>query len=219
MFSEEILTKEIPFLNLNDSGSFALSLMEDMKIKHLPVVNEGVYVCLVSEKDVFQMANPNDSIKEISLFAPYVREGIFILEILRIMNKNQLDLIPVINAKEEYQGVVTQRLLLEKLDELCNKNPGGALIALEMNPQDYFLSQLIHLVEQNEARVLNLFSYLEEETAKQIVLLKIDLEDAGSVLRSLERFNYIVRYYSQKQILNDDTMQNRLNELMYYLEI
>jgi hypothetical protein len=109
--------------------------------------------------------------------------------------------------------------LMEKLNELSNMGNEGALIVLEINPRDYLLSQMIHLVEQNNAKVLHVFNYMEEETSKQIVTFKIDLEDASPVLRSFERFNYKIRYYLQKQTLNDETLRNRLNELMYYLEM
>jgi hypothetical protein len=109
--------------------------------------------------------------------------------------------------------------LMEKLDELSNMGNEGALIVLEINPRDYMLSPVIHLVEQNNAKVVHVLTYIEEETSKQIVILKIDLEDASSVLRSFERFNYKVRYYLQKQASNDETLHNRLNELMYYLEM
>jgi hypothetical protein len=109
--------------------------------------------------------------------------------------------------------------LMEKLNEFSNMGNEGALIVLEINPRDYMLSQIVHLVEQNNAKVLHVFSYMEEETSKQIVILKIDLEDASPVLRSFERFNYTVRYHLQKQVLNDETLQNRFGELMYYLEM
>ena len=219
MFSKDFLTKDIPPLNLTDSGSVALSQMEDFKLKHLPVVNGTNYVCLVSEKDIFQMRNPKYSIKNITLFAPCVGEEAPVLEILRTMSKNQLTLLPVVNLNGEYKGAITQNRLIKSLDELCNKDFDGALIALEVNPQDYSLSQIIHLVEQNSANVLSVFSYIEEKTSKQIVLLKVDLEDASPILRSFERFNYTIKYHVQKQGLNDETMQNRLNELMYYLEM
>jgi hypothetical protein len=108
---------------------------------------------------------------------------------------------------------------LEKLNEISNVGNEGALIVLEIDPCNYLLSQIAHLVEQNNAKVIHVFSYMEEETSKQIVILKIDLEDASNVLRSFERFNYTVRHYKQKQILNDERTRNRLDELLYYLEM
>ncbi|MDR0864250.1 MAG: CBS domain-containing protein [Candidatus Symbiothrix sp.] len=219
MFSKEFLTNEIPVLNLHDTGNFALSQMEDYKLKHLPVVNEGRYVFLISEKDVFGMENPKDSIENISIYAPLVNEDTSILEVLQVIVNNRVTVLPVVNSQGEYLGAITYANLLEKLGELCNAGHSGSLIALELNPQDYSLGPIVHLVEQNNAKVLNVFSFMEEKTDKLVVLLKIDLEDAANILRSLERFNYPVRYYAQKQMLTDEIMRSRLNELMFYLEL
>lgn len=108
---------------------------------------------------------------------------------------------------------------IDPINELSNISNEGAWIVIETDPQDYCLSHLAHLVEQNNARIIDLFSYLDEETAKTFIGFKIDLEDAANVIRSLERFNYSVKYYIQKQGLTDETMKNRLDELIYYLEM
>ncbi|MDR0507108.1 MAG: hypothetical protein LBH32_09890 [Dysgonamonadaceae bacterium] len=111
--------------------------------------------------------------------------------------------------------------LIEKLNEISNAGSNGASIVLEINPRDYMLSQIAHLVEQNNAKLLHVFTFMEEETSMLIVILKIDLEDATYVLRSLERFNYVVRSCLQKQSSdsNSETLCKRLDELMYYLEM
>ena len=109
--------------------------------------------------------------------------------------------------------------LVEKLNEWINIGNEGAAIVLEINPVDYLLSPIAHLVEQNNARLLHVLSYSDEETSTRIVILKIDLEDASAVLRSLERFNYTVLACLQKQAVNNETLQNRFGELMYYLEM
>ncbi len=219
MLSKEFLTKQIPVLKTTDSGSFALSQMEDLKLKHLPVVKENQYICLLSEKDVFLMNNPEDHIENITWYAPCVGEETSVLEVLNIMGKNKLSLLPVVGASGEFLGAVTLGALTEKLSEISNAGSHGALIAIELNTQDYSLSQIVHLTESNNAKILSLFSYPVEATAKMILLLKIDLEDASPVLMSLERFNYKVLYYAQKQGLMDETMKSRLDELMYYLEM
>lgn len=219
MFSKEFLTDQIPVLSVEDTGSFALSQLEDIKLKHLPVLNDNKYAFLISEKDIFSMKNPEKPIKGLSIFAPMVSEKTSILDILRIIDQYRLTLLPVVNSEGDYKGVITLSNLLEKLGELSNVSRDGAIISLELNPQDYTLSHIVHLVEQNNAKILTLFSYVEEKTSKVILILKIDLEDASNVVRSLERFNYPVKYYAQKQMLCEETMRNRLDELMYYLEL
>lgn len=219
MLCEEILTKEIPVLEKTSSGSQVLILMEELKIRHLPAAEEGKYLFLLSEKDLFNMDDPEKSIDNISVYAPYVYKKTPILEALYLINKNQLTFLPVINEDGELEGGITLPSLIEGLNEITNAGSNGALIAVEVNSEEYVLSQIIHLIESNNAYVLSILSYCIKETSKQLLLIRINLEDATPVLRSLERFNYTVKYYAQRQILSDETMKNRLNELMYYLEM
>ncbi|MDL2222744.1 hypothetical protein LJB98_01435 [Bacteroidales bacterium OttesenSCG-928-M11] len=111
------------------------------------------------------------------------------------------------------------RKKIDEVNSISNVSLEGAWVILEILPQDYSLSQLSHLVEQNNARIMNLISFLDEETSKSFLALKLDLEDASNVVRSLERFDYLVKYLIQKQSLTDETMKNRLDELMFYLEM
>jgi len=219
MFCEEILTKEIPALTKTTKGSLALSIMGDVKLKHLPVIQDDKYLYLLSEKDLFEMNDLENEIENSYYYAPHVEEKTPVFEILHVMSTDNLDYLPVINKSGDFIGGVTLPLLIEKLDEICNAGSPGAIIGIEVNPQDYVLSQLVHLVESNNARVQSLFSYPIKETGKQILLLKVDLEDASPILMSLERFNYTVRFCIQKQGLRDEVMKRRLDELMYYIEM
>jgi FOG: CBS domain len=219
MFCEEMLTKEIPTLTPKTKGSQALNIMGEIKIKYLPVIQEAKYLYLLSEKDLFEMNDLEEEIGNSYYYAPHVNKKTPVFEILHIMSKDNLDYLPVINENGELIGGVTLPLLIEKLDEICNAGSHGAIIGIEVNPQDYVLSRLVHLVESNNAHVQSLFSYPVKETGKLILLLKVDLEDASPILMSFERFNYTVRFYIQKQGLRDETMKKRLDELMYYIEM
>lgn len=219
MFCKEILIKEIPVLKPSDSGLHALALMDDLKLKHLPVVKDGTYIYLLSERDVTDMKNPEALIENTCFYAPYVWEESSVLEALQVMSKDLLTLLPVVADNGEYAGAITLPVLIENLSEISNTGSEGALIAVELNQQEFVLSQMIHVIEANRAKVLSLFSYVDKETGRQILLFKIDLEDASPVLRSLERFNYPVKYYRQKQMLPDEILKSRVEELIHYIEL
>jgi len=55
--------------------------------------------------------------------------------------------------------------------------------------------------------------------ADLLVSLKLDADDPSAVLRSFERFNYRIVYYFMRKGVVTDTQQERLDELMYYLEM
>ena len=81
------------------------------------------------------------------------------------------------------------------------------------------LSEIALIAEQNNARIINFFSYIEEKSGNMQFFMKINLEDATPILRSLERFNYKVISYYQQNNVADDIMQQKLDELLYLIEM
>ena len=219
MLAKEFLIKQIPLLKSSDTGYVALSLMEEYKLRHLPVAENGKYIFLLSERDIFAMTDIKNSVENTGLYAPYVSGETSVLEALQVMSNNQLTLLPVVNREGIYEGAITLPVLIEKMAELTGAGLKGAVIALELNAADYVLSEIARLTEANNAGILSLLTYPVKGTSKLIILIKIDLEDASPVLRSLERFNFNVLYYSQKNGLVNDVMRNRLDELIYYIEM
>ena len=43
MLVKDFITKEIPVLKSFDTGEYALTLMDDYKLKHLPVVSDNSF--------------------------------------------------------------------------------------------------------------------------------------------------------------------------------
>jgi hypothetical protein len=81
------------------------------------------------------------------------------------------------------------------------------------------LTDIARLVESNQAHVLSLFSYLEKKTGRLQVIIKVDLEDASPIVRSFERFNYKVLYAFMEKGVIDDLLQQRVMELVHYMNI
>ena len=214
-----MLNKLIPVLSTMDTGYYALSLMDELKLKHLPVVDAGIYSFLLSEKDIFQLPTTRSAIAKVGVFAPCVQENTSIIDVLHVMAKDKLSLLPVIDPDGKYLGAITIDILIEKLNEITNTGINGSIIALAIDSLDYNLSHIAGLAESNNAVILTLFTFPIPQTNQLTVLLKTNLEDASPLLRSLERFNYHVLYYSQKEGMVDEIMKKRLDEFMFYLEI
>lgn len=219
MLVKDFITKEIPVLKSFDTVEFALAQMDDFKLKHLPVLHDGVYRYLISEKELFAYPGTAMKIGDSSSFAPFVMPEHHLYEVLRLVSHFNLSLIPVINAEGEYQGVVTRDRLTDVLAEVCNVETEGSVIVLELQPQDYVLTEISRLIESNNAHVLSLFTHIDRETGKLILSVKIDLEDASPVIRSFERFNYTVLYYFMKKGMVDDLLKKRMDELLYYMNM
>lgn len=95
----------------------------------------------------------------------------------------------------------------------------NSLIILEIPTQDYTLTEIARLVEGNNARIISLSSILISGGNDLLVSLKLDVSDLSTVLRSFERFNYNIVYYFMKEGEITDKLQERLDELLYYLDM
>ena len=219
MLVKDFITKEIPVLKKYDTGEYALALMDDFKVKHLPLVNEGVCQCLVAEKDILTMSDLSAVIDSSGLFSPTITDDANLHEALAMITRYGLSLLPVVDSQGAYLGSITRERLVDVLSDLCCADAAGSVIVLEVMPQDYSLADIARLVEANHAHVLNVLYSQEKETGRLLITIKIDLEDASPVIRSFERFNYTVRYHFMEKGLVDDMLSQRMNELLYYMNM
>jgi len=220
MLTKDLISKNITPLKTSDTGETALGLMEDFKVLHLPIVNESIFLGLISEKDIFEMHNEKEAIgnHKLSLFAPFVYENQHFFDAIETATRLNLTLIPVLNEKEEYLGVISLSSLLKKAAELLNTNGPGGLIILETKKYDYVLSEIARIVEGENAKILS-FSTNMKPNGSLLITLKINTENISAVLRSFERFGYHIFSYFMNTENEDNTYEKRLNEFLHYLQV
>ena len=94
-----------------------------------------------------------------------------------------------------------------------------SLIILDVPIQDYTLAEIARLVEDNNARIIRSESHPLKDGSSLLVSLKLDIADITAVLRSFERFSYNVVYYFMREGEISETHEDRLKELIHYLEM
>lgn len=219
MLAKDFITKDIPVLKSFDTVEYALTLMDDFKLKHLPLVKDAIYQGVLSERELLAVSDVASPIVQSVLFCPCVPENGHLHEVLSLLTRYRLTILPVVAADGKYLGSISRESLIDLLAELSNADASGSAIVLEVNPQDYSLADIARIVESNQAHVLNLFSRVDKDTERLLLLLKIDLEDASPVIRSFERFNYTVRYHFMEKGMVDELLQQRMNELLHYMNL
>ena len=219
MLVKDFITKEIPVLKNFDTAEYALALMDDFRLRHLPLADDGIYVGLVSEKDLLALPDPRKPIGDLRVPALSVPVGGDLHEALGLMTRYGLSLLPVVDERNGYVGALTRDKLVDVLAELCGAEAEGSVIALELLPRDYSLTDVARIVESNQAHVISLLSMQDKDTGRLVVVLKIDLEDASPVIRSFERFNYTVLYHCMERGVVDEELQRRVGELVRYMNI
>ena len=219
MLAHELISDIVTALKTSDSGNTALSWMEVFRIKHLPIVNHREFLGLISDADIYDLNNANEPVgnHELSLQKPYVTEDQHIYEVIEVLSRLELTLVPVLDKEMHYLGVITQEELTRKFAHLSAMQQPGGIIELEMNQHDYSLSEISQIVESNNARILSLYVASSDDNARLRVTLKINLTDLTSILETLNRYSYTVVSSHMNNEDLDEFYQDRFDTFLKYL--
>ena len=193
--------------------------MEVFRIKHLPIVNHREFLGLISDADIYDLNDPDEAIgnHELSLQKPFVNEDQHIYEVIELLARMELTLVPVLNQEKQYLGVITQEELTRKFAHLSAMQQPGGIIELEMNQIDYSLSEISQIVESNNGRILSLYVASSDDNLRLRVTLKINLTDLTSILETFSRYNYqVVSSHMNDEDL-DEFYQERFDGFLKYL--
>jgi len=219
MIAKEMLSDVIPSLRTSDTGISALNWMDIFKVTHLPIVNDKEFLGLISENDIYDLNMPEEPLgnHQLSLVRPYVIDSQHILEVVDLASRLKLSLVPVLDQRKNYLGVITATDLLHYFaEQSALKNPGG-IVVLELNHNDYSLSQIAQIVEGNDAKILGM-GITTQPTSTQIELsLKLNVTDVTSIIQTFNRYNYTVLGSYMKHDDEEDLLEDRFNLLMRYL--
>lgn len=220
MLAKQLITESIIPLKTSDTGKDALNLMNEYKVSHLPIVNNIDFLGLISEADINNLNNTKAPLGNhlLSLTHPFVTEYQHIFEVIKLIASLKLTLVPVLNDKNHYLGVITLNNLVDYFSKIIAvQNPGG-IIVLEINYNDYVLTEIAQIIESNDAKILSLYVTSHPDSTKMELTLKINKIDIHSILQTFNRYNYIIKAsYSEGDDFDD--LQERYESLMKYLNI
>jgi len=218
--ARDLISDDIPPLKTSDTGMKALAWMDEFHVTHLPIVNHTEFLGLISESDVLDLNNPHEPIgaHSLSLNNPYVRDYQHFYDVLKVISTLKLTLVPVLDENDKYLGIIPLSKLLGELANMASiKEPGGLLV-LELNINDYSLSEIARIVESNDCKILSLYISSPIDSTKLEVTLKINRIDLSAVIQTFERFNYIVKA-SFHESIQDDSLNERFEGLMNLLDL
>jgi acetoin utilization protein AcuB len=194
--------------------------MEDNKCEHLPIVSEdNDYIGLVSETQLLSASNEKSLADFKSPFLkPAVKEEEHIFAVVKLMTELNLTLIPIIDKNEKYIGSISQHNVIKELSQFVSATDPGGIIVLEMNKRDYYLTQIVSIIEGNESKVLGVYTSPAADSTKVDVTIKVNTEDLSRIIQTFERFNYTVLATFHQGSYEQD-MKNKFDEFMHYLSI
>jgi acetoin utilization protein AcuB len=221
MVAKDLISEVIPSLKTSDLGQTALNWMEIFRISHLPIVNNQEFLGLISDTDIYDMNQPDEPIgnHSLTLYKPYVTTEQHIFEVIGLASRLKLSVVPVLDSKNHYKGVITSNDLIRHIAGISSMDQPGGIIVLELIERDYSLSQIAQIVESNNVKVLSMYVTSAPESTKLEVTLKVNTGDLVSVIKTFDRYNYEVKTWVTDNDSMDRFYSERFDLLMKYLNI
>jgi len=215
----KLIKQVIPAVKTSLSGYQVLSLMDEYKVSHLAIVNETEYLGTICETDLFNN-DLNEAIGayRLTLSNAFIKINSHLFDTVRLAMEMKLTVIPIVDNQNNYLGNINSSDLLFELGHILSLDSPGAIIEIEINIQDYQLSEVIRIIESNDAKVLNVSALTVDDTNLLLLTLKLNKIDITSVIQTLNRYEYrITDQYGLDEM--QDYLKDRFDSLMHYLNI
>ncbi len=221
MIAKLIISTTLEPIQISETGADILYHLDENRLQDMPVVDNGRLIGSISDNDIYAFADPDLPLKKqkLNLKKDFVYDHQHLMDVVKVMASSKLTILPVVDEDENYVGCISLSRLIEKLSEVLGVENPGSIIILEINQNDYVLSEIAQIVESQDAKILNLFIESSGNTTKADVILKINTFEIQSLLQTFNRYNYIIKAsYTENEKMYDD-LRDRYDSLMKYLSI
>ncbi len=195
--------------------------MESFHVSHLPLLRDGEYVGLISDKEVydFQLDECCLGIKNVPIRSPFVTDNQHLFEVAQVMFDLEVTVIPVLDAHQNYLGAITLNDISLVMARLVSVGVPGGVVVLEMGPNDYSLSQIAHLVESNNAKILSMYVKTADQGEGIEVTLKVNVSDLSAIIQAFMRYDYNIKAVFMDGTMFKNMYADRYELFMKYINI
>lgn len=218
MQANTLISSSIKSIHPVEDGNKALEMMDQFRIHHLAIVKNNFYLGVISDKEIMSWNSEDDSIEEhlTNLAAPYVKYNQHLFDIVEVLEKNNLSIVPVLDEKNHYLGVITSRKLLYSIAKSATIQSPGGVIVLEMPDHDYSLTEIASIVESNNTKILSSYIISKPNSTNIEVTIKLNKQEVTAIIKDFERHEYKVSASYKDEEADGDYLE-RYESLMRFL--
>lgn len=220
MLAIELIANAILPVHTSDTIQKVMDRMIEFRVRHLPIVNEEQFLGLVSEADLVAENDPQVPIGALalSLVNPYVREDQHIYDVIRLFYEQQLTVVPVLDAKKNYMGLICINCMNEYFAKLTAVTEPGGIIVLEISNKNNSLAHMAQIVESDNAQILSSYVRTFPDSTRMEITLKVNKLDISAITASFMRYEYDIKATFNHSDDNDNS-KDRYDSLMNYLNL
>jgi acetoin utilization protein AcuB len=213
------MTEHLVTLSPEASVAEALTLCRKRRIRHIPILDEGRLVGIVSDRDLRDaspaLGDPERArtLQEIRVADVMSREVITVHPQDSIENAAQqmyelkIESLPVVSegavagagstvAEEEVLGIVTSSDVMRALVTLAGLPEPGCRIEVSVPNREGILAEVAGKIREVEVDIVSVLSDPDRRSGQRTMVFQLATADPSSVMQSLKRAGYEVSWVS-----------------------
>lgn len=218
MHIQEHIITTIPIFKVEDTFEKVLEFFRDTTYSHVAIVEQGRFLGLIPENSTDHLL-PETKIETFR----YELEGFFVrtetnwLDVLEAFARNEANLLPILNDKEDVLGYYDLTDIVSVfIDTPFFTDPGNILV-VATGINEYSFSEIAQIVESNNAKLIGGFITDTQNDIIQVTL-KITANNYDKVVQTFRRYNYHILFGSSDDSFMED-LKNRSDYLDKYLNV
>jgi acetoin utilization protein AcuB len=199
MFVEQIMSSPVTTIESRARMAEAWALLQKERFRHLPVVEDGALVGIVSDRDV-QVERARGWCKRTSpeiesIMRPGVvtaRPEMPVEEASRLMLEHKVGALPVLDG-ERLVGIVSQSDLFRMVLRVLGVMEPSSRLQLELTAPTRQLAEVTRIASEHELPIVSLVTEPADGRSARTVVLRVGTIAPGGFIRDLERAGIRVR--------------------------
>ncbi|ALC89647.1 acetoin utilization protein AcuB [Bacillus sp. FJAT-18017] len=199
MIIEQIMKTNVATLKASNTIADAIKMMEDHKIRHIPIIDEQRHVVgLVSDRDIRDAApsifrreehvedlqKPLETIMKRNLITGHPLD--FVEEIAALLYEHHISCVPVI-LDQRLVGIVTETDLLHTLVELTGAHQPGSQIEVKVPNKAGTLWEVANVIKNRKANIQSVLVYPDkQDEAYKILVIRVQTMNPVGLIHDLK---------------------------------
>lgn len=200
------MTREVATLGPESSVAQAWQLLREREVRHIPIVEGGRLVGLVSDRDL-RDASPvrksDDggedenvfgwaSMRDIMTTKPVTISPFDTIEhAAREIYDRRIGCLPVVD-KGELAGIITSSDMMRTLIELFGAGKPGTWLEVEVTDEPGALAGIVDAISDRHVNLASVFVAPGHRVSDKVIALRVETTNAKGVVGALEEAGYTV---------------------------
>jgi len=197
------MSREVITVEPETSAAQAWGICRVNNIRHLPVVERGRLVGLVSDRDLRDVSPPRGTADEENTLGWVRVRDIMSTELVTIhpldtiehaareLHDRKIGCLPVV-ADGELVGIITSSDMMGTLIELIGAHGVGSWIEVEVPNEPGTLAGVTDVIRDRHVNIASVFLGPASRSTYRTIVLRLETTDPSSVAESLTAAGYVV---------------------------